>query len=145
MKTIKNKFMVKNAELSHTYTLIVYKGYEVVMYIYIGANPDSTARIAISIPQNDTLECMGFVTIFDSPKNIINCTDEYKHMLSLILAAIKAGSGNEIEMNCNCLLDLADVPTHFDTWSWADDYKPSMVNYVHVKLPTKKKPNPSVN
>lgn len=145
MKTIKNKFMVKNAELSHTYTLIVYEGHEVVMYIYTGVNPDSTVRIAVSIPQKDTVEDMGFVTIFDVPKDFINCTDEYIHMLSLILAALKSGSGNKIEMNCNCLLDLAYVPAHFDTWSWADDYKPSMVNYVHVKIPTKKKPEPSVN
>lgn len=145
MKIIKNRVMQRNYMMKYETVLIVKKGFNTVLYVYVHTNEDNSQTWVIAKPTElDTLN-MNILTIIDVPVTMNNVTEEFRHIMDLVYMAVEKNDNGMIKLKCNCMLDLATVESCYDCYEWPQGTLNNKVEYIHVYLPTKKQPEPSVN
>ena len=145
MKRIKNRVLLRNYMMQYEKVLIVKKGYNTVMYVYVHTNEDCSQTWVIAKPTDAGIPDLNIVTIIDTPVTPNNVTDEFKHIMAIVTRCLNHHYQGTFKPGCNCLLDLATVESHYDCYEWPTGALNNKVEYIHVYLPTKKQPEPSVN
>lgn len=145
MKKIKNRVMLRNYIMQYEKVLIVKNGHNTAMYVYVHTNEDGSQTWAIAQPSDLGVLELNIITIIDTPVTLNNVTDEFKHIMAIVTGCLNHHDQGTFKPACNCLLDLATVESHYDCYEWPTGTLNNKVEYIHVYLPTKKQPEPSVN
>ena len=145
MKSIKNRVMQRNYIMKYETVLIVKKGFNTVLYVYVHTNEDNSQTWVISKPTELDILNLNILTIIDVPVTLNNVTDDFKHIMAVMYDCLKNHDNGVYKLRCHCLLNLDSVESCYDCYEWPQGTLNNKVEYIHVHLPVKEKQSPSVN